>query len=275
MEGDARIDPDATAGPCERRPTSPSTRPMIADYGWTAEYFAGEYPVAVRVAPDALARGLSACARWRRGCTCRASVGDGRGRRAPGSAAGGIVARTERRLQPDGVRAAVLRLGAGAGPPRATARSPTSTPTRCCGAATCWCAATAGTSTSRASSRATSRSRSSPPRPSRRATSTSSATTTERRHRPARARRRAGRRATWRSLLAAGAPPGRPGRRDGRAGRAAGSRSSGPQADLAAHLAVRGPSWPVTAGPARDRGRARARRRPGERRGGRRRRASG
>ena len=24
---------------------------MIADYGWTAEYFAGEYPVVVRITP--------------------------------------------------------------------------------------------------------------------------------------------------------------------------------------------------------------------------------
>lgn len=50
MEGIARIDPDgppATANP----PYLEKYAGMIAGYGWTDEWFAGEYPVVVRVTP--------------------------------------------------------------------------------------------------------------------------------------------------------------------------------------------------------------------------------
>jgi hypothetical protein len=50
MEGVARIDPD---GP--RASQNPAYlakyRPRLAEYGWTVEYFEGEYPVLLRITP--------------------------------------------------------------------------------------------------------------------------------------------------------------------------------------------------------------------------------
>ena len=51
MEGEARIDPEDAAADRPTRPTSPSTRACSTSYGWTAEYFAGEYPVDPRITP--------------------------------------------------------------------------------------------------------------------------------------------------------------------------------------------------------------------------------
>ena len=54
MEGSARIDTDAP--PADQHPVYLAKyADMIAGYGWTPEWFAAEYPVAVRVTP----------ARWR------------------------------------------------------------------------------------------------------------------------------------------------------------------------------------------------------------------
>lgn len=50
MEGIARVDPSgppATANPAYLAKYAD----MLAGYGWTTEYFAGEYPVVVRVTP--------------------------------------------------------------------------------------------------------------------------------------------------------------------------------------------------------------------------------
>lgn len=56
MEGVARID-GAAPPPNEHPAYYPKYASMIADYGWTPEWFAGEYPVAIRIAPT----------RWRLG----------------------------------------------------------------------------------------------------------------------------------------------------------------------------------------------------------------
>ena len=58
MEGEARIDP-ATPPAHENPAYAPSTRRLLDEYGWTAEYFAGDYPVAILRPADALARRVS------------------------------------------------------------------------------------------------------------------------------------------------------------------------------------------------------------------------
>src|SRR4249919_594020 len=50
MEGEASIDPyDVPAH--ENPPYIAKYRGLLDEYGWTAEYFAGEYPVAIRIRP--------------------------------------------------------------------------------------------------------------------------------------------------------------------------------------------------------------------------------
>ena len=50
MEGIARIEADAP--PASANPAYVAKYAgLLAEYGWTAEYFSGEYPVAVRVTP--------------------------------------------------------------------------------------------------------------------------------------------------------------------------------------------------------------------------------
>ena len=50
MEGEARI--DAGYAPADQNPAYVAKyQGLLDDYGWTAEYFAGEYPVAILVRP--------------------------------------------------------------------------------------------------------------------------------------------------------------------------------------------------------------------------------
>ena len=56
MEGEARIEPGYA--PADRNPVYVAKyQGLLDDYGWTAGYFAGEYPVAILVRPT----------RWRLG----------------------------------------------------------------------------------------------------------------------------------------------------------------------------------------------------------------